>query len=245
MRADRAEPSWAAQVTGDSVRNELWQQLPGAARERLARNAQRIDLAMGESVFKAHEPLRAVHFPETAVISRLMHLVDGQALQTGLIGHKGVAGISILRGIPMTYDGIVQIAGTAVRIPPQAVSEELRHPGPAHELLSKYAWTILGDSIQTAACNSFHPVRQRCARWLLMMRDVTGRDEFPITQDLLALMLGVRRATVTRAAQALQRVGIIGYRHGRLIIRDGRRLEEASCECYHLMCKARRELLGR
>jgi len=231
-------------ITGDSVKNRFWLLLPGTARERLISRAKRVWLNAGESVFQAHEPLRALYFPETAVISRIARLKDGQTLEIGLIGSDGMAGISILPGSVMPYDGIVQIAGTAIRITAAAMADQLRQPGPTHDLLGKYAWAIMGDSIQGAACNSFHGISQRCARWLLMMHDTVGQPDFPITQDLLAQMIGVRRATVTQAARTLQRHGIIDYKHGRLMIRDRPALEAASCECYRIMRDTHRHLLG-
>lgn len=231
-------------VTSEAVRNHLWLLLPGPVRERLVRHARSVRLDLGHTVFQSHERPPAVYFPETAVISRVAHTHDGQALQVGLIGSGGMAGISVLPGAVMTYDGVVQVTGAAVKVEATAMAEELRHPGAAHALLGKYAWTVLGESIQTTACNNFHPVGQRCARWLLMMNDTIGRDDFLITQDILAQMLGVRRATVTHAAQALQRAGLVDYKHGHLTVRRRRGLEAASCECYGIMRDTRRDLLG-
>ena len=231
-------------MASDTVRNRLWLQLPGSVREHLSRHAKRVRLSVGQAVFHSHEVPRAVYFPETAVISRLAHLNDGQTLEVGLIGADGMAGIAVLPGTFMTYDGIVQVAGAALKVDAEAMVRELRHPGPAHELLGRYAWVLLGDSIQTAACNNFHAVGQRCARWLLMMRDVMGRDDFSITQDRLAQMLGVRRASVTKAARALQLAGAIDYKHGHLTVRTRRGLEAASCECYRVMRETHRRVLG-
>ena len=208
---------------------------PDPVRERLGHYAKRVHLDVGQTVFRAHERPRAVYFPETAVISRQAHVSDGQTLEVGLIGADGMAGISVLPGTFMTYDGVVQVAGTALKVDAEAILRELRHPGPTHELLGRYAWGLLVHSIQTAACNNFHSVGKRCARWLLMMHDVMERTDFPITQDRLAQMLGVRRASVTKAARALQRAGVIDYKHGHLILRNRRGLEAASCECYRVM----------
>ena len=155
-----------------------------------------------------------------------------------------MAGISVLPGTFMTYVGVVQVSGTALKVDAEAMTRELRHQGPAHELLGRYAWVLLGHGIQTAACNNFHSVDKRCARWLLMMHDVMGRDDFPITQDRLAQMLGVRRASVTRAARTLQRAGTIDYQHGHLIVHKRRGLEAASCECYRVMREMHQHVLG-
>jgi CRP-like cAMP-binding protein len=144
----------------------------------------------------------------------------------------------------MAYDGVVQMPGLAVKISAAAMTEELHRPGSIHDVLGRYAWTLLADAIQIAACNNFHSVTKRCARWLLTMDDAARRDDFPITQDLLALMLGVRRATITRAAQALHRAGLIDYKHGHLSVRDRPKLEAESCECYGIMRETRHRLLG-
>src|SRR5262249_27667154 len=156
----------------------------------------------------------------------------------------GLAGISVLPGVAMSYDGVVQAPGTAVRVNAALLADEGRQSAVVQEGLGHYAWAVLADSIQTAACNNFHNVDQRCARWLLMMHDVAGRDEFAITHDLLARMLGVRRATATKGAQDLQRSGAIAYTHGHLHVRDRKCLEDAACECYRDMRERRRELLG-
>jgi CRP-like cAMP-binding protein len=222
----------------------LWLQLPAAARDRLLQHATRVRLVFGEIVFRAHERPRDVYFPETAVISRVAHLNDGRSLEVGLIDNGGMAGIAVLPGVVMTYDGIVQVEGNAIKIRSAVMAEELSHPGETHERLGKYAWTVLADSIQFAACNNFHDVDCRCARWLLMMHDTAGRDQFPITQDLLAQMLGVRRATVTHAAQRLHRAGLIDYKHGQLRVRDRSALERTSCECYRISRDTRKSILG-
>ena len=238
-----SKPSKAS-VAGRRESNSLWELFPVEVRDRLQRHAKVVHLAVGRTVFRAHERPDAVYFPEGAVISRLVHLNNGQTLEVGLIGRDGMAGISVLPGTFMTYDGVVQIAGPALRVEAAAMAREIAHPGPAHEVLGRFAWTMLSHSIRSAACSNFHSIGQRCARWLLMMNDAVGQDDFPITQDLLALMLGVRRASVTKVAQALQRSGIIDYRHGHLRIRDRRGLETASCDCYQAMREDQERCLG-
>jgi hypothetical protein len=111
-------------------------------------------------------------------------------------------------------------------------------------LLGRYAYTRFASGIQTALCNNFHPIQARCARWLLMVHDLVDADTFPLTQHLLALMLGVRRPTVTIAANGLQKTRVIEYQHGRMTIKDRGRLETAACECYGLMRAEQLRLLG-
>ncbi len=199
----------------------------------------------GDSIFRAHEPLHAAYFPETGVISLLTRLPDGKTLEVGLVGKDGMAGMALLPGVNMMpFDGTVQVAGTALRLTSEALKQMVREPGPIHQLLGRYAYAVFALGVQTAACNNFHSLRKRTARWLLMLHDLAEDAEFPLTQNTLALMLGVRRPSVTIAARALQRAGLIDYRHGHMKIRNRRGLEAASCECYRLMRQEQQRLLG-
>ena len=113
-----------------------------------------------------------------------------------------------------------------------AFRREMDRHGAFHDLLTRYAQAFVGFIMQSTACNAVHTVEQRLARWLLMARDRMGSDEFPLTQEFAAMMLGATRPTVTVVAGTLQRTGLIRYHRGRVTILDGRRLEAASCECY-------------
>jgi len=223
--------------------NRLWAAFPLDVRDRLAQRARLVQLDEGRTVFREHERPEHIYFPESVLISRIARLDEGQTLEFGLIGRDGMAGISVLPGTFMSYDGVVQIPGTALRVEASAMRQELAEPGPMHELLGRYAWTLLSHSIRSAACNNFHTVAKRCARWLLTMGDVIERDDFPITQDLLALMLGVRRPSVTNVAHALHQGGIVEYRHGHLTICDRSRLEAEACSCYGVMRAERQQVI--
>jgi CRP-like cAMP-binding protein len=197
-----------------------------------------------QSIFRAHQPLDAVYFPETSVIAMLSRLNDGEVLQVGVVGKDGMAGIALLPGVNMMpCDAIVQIAGTALRMGVDALKHTARQPG-LHEVFARYAYLLFAQGVQSAACNAFHSAEQRCARWLLMIHDLVDGDEFPVTQNVLATMVGVRRPTVTMMARALQRAQVIDYRHGHMKIRHRRRLEACSCECYRMMREEQHRLLG-
>lgn len=225
--------------------NQLLALLPSAVRERLGPHLKTVTLKSKQAIFRAHTPLSVVYFPETSVISLLTHLKGGQTPEVGLVGKDGMASISVFPGVnTMPCDGIVLIAGTAQRMNAAVLRQEVHQGGPLHDLLGRYAHLTLARSMQMAACNSVHPVKERCARWLLMTHDLTDDGEFQLTQDVLAMMLGVRRPSVTVVARALQRAGLIDYRRGRVKILDRPGLEATSCECYQLMRDERRRLLG-
>ncbi|OFW34536.1 MAG: hypothetical protein A3G76_13505 [Acidobacteria bacterium RIFCSPLOWO2_12_FULL_65_11] len=225
--------------------NQLLAQLPADVGDRLRPHLRSVRLKRGESIFRAHEPLHTAYFPVTGVISLLTHLTDGKTLELGLVGKDGMAGVALLPGVnTMPFDGTVQVAGTALRLTAEALKQMVREPGPIHELLGRYAYSVFALGVQTAACNNFHSLKKRTARWLLMLHDLAENAEFPLTQNTLALMLGVRRPSVTIAARALQRAGLVDYRHGRMRIRNRRGLEAASCECYRVIRQEQQRLLG-
>jgi Crp-like helix-turn-helix domain len=202
-------------------------------------------LKPNQVIFRAHTALSVAYFPDTSVISSLTHLKGGKTPEVGLVGRDGMASISVFPGVnTMPCDGVVLLGGTAERLNADVLRHEVHQGGPLHDLLGRFAHLTLARSMQMAACNSVHPIKDRCARWLLMTHDLIDGDEFSLTQDVLAMMLGVRRPSVTFVARALQRAGFIEYRRGRLRIRDRQGLEAASCECYQLMREEQRRLLG-
>jgi CRP-like cAMP-binding protein len=225
--------------------NQLLAHLPGAVRANLEPHLHRVDLKRGQPIFRAHEPLQTVYFPETGVLSLLTHLNAGEVLDVALVGKDGLAGVALLPGVNMMpCDATVEISGTALRMNGDLLKHQVRDVPPFRELLGRYAYSLFASGVQTAACNTFHSVKQRCARWLLMTHDLVEGDEIRMTHNLLATMLGVRRSTVTIVAGSLQRARLITYRHGRLTIRDRPGLQAASCDCYRLMREEQHRLLG-
>jgi CRP-like cAMP-binding protein len=206
---------------------------------------EQVRFESGAVLFHAHEPLRTVWFPETGAISLSTHMYNGDALDVGVVGRDGVIGVALLPGVnALPWRGTAQIGGTALRTSAETLTRELRGAGSADNLIGRFTYSLFAQGMQTAACNTFHSIGKRYARWLLMTHDVVDVDEFPLTQDLLATMLGVRRPSVTLAARALQRAGIIDYRYGVVRIRDRQRLETSACECYRLIREEQHRLLG-
>lgn len=197
-------------------------------------------------LIEANEPLRHVHFPVSGVVSLVIATVSGATVEVAMVGHEGVIGLPVLFGAASTpITAVVQVPGEALRLSAQAFRAEVEAYGPLVRRLHSYAEALLFQVAQSTACASHHSVRQRCARWLLTARDRVGDDAFAITQEALAQMLGVRRASVSAAAARLQRQGLIRYRRGMVTIVDRAVLEQAACECYALVKAEYQRLLGR
>lgn len=194
----------------------------------------RVALSAGESLTKAHVRPRHVYFPETAVLSLIIDLKDGSAVEAATVGNEGMAGLSATLGDgAMSSRCLAQIAGDAQRLPAAVLLQALVDRPALDALLRRYTQAFMNQLAQSVACNRLHTVDQRCARWLLMTHDrVGGGDTFDLTQEFLSYMLGVRREGVSAASRALQHLGVIQYRRGHISILDRRALEMAACECY-------------
>jgi len=177
-----------------------------------------------------------VYFPVSGMISLVVKMTDADDVEAMTIGNEGVIGIAVILGVASsTMEALCQIPGRALKVPARAVVEEIRRTASVNRLLLRYAEAMMVQLAQHAACNRTHSIEQRCARWLLMTRDRVASDEFPLTQQFLAEMLGVRRATVTMIAGALHKAGLIDYSRGRIRIVDGQGLERVACECYDVV----------
>ena len=216
--------------------NRLLGALPPAALQALQPHFEHISLELREPLFEPHVPISHVYFPETAVVSLTNVLRDGSAVEIGTTGREGMVGLPVFLGEEAGgMRAFAQIPGMALRIE-AAVFARLAGPsGPLHTLLLQYTHAFLTQVAQTAACNSAHLVEQRCARWLLMTHDRVDGDEFPLTHEFLAFMLGVRRAGVTLAMGGLQDARLVHYVRDRVTVADRAGLEHASCECYEVV----------
>jgi hypothetical protein len=159
---------------------------------------------------------------------------DGGTIEVAAVGREGVVGIGVALGNPVaTGDVFVQVAGDPMAVMSvDAFRRELERKGVFHDLVTRYAQAFVSQLMQSVACNGLHSAEERCCRWLLMTHDRIGQDEFALTHETLAIMLGVRRPTVTLVMADLTRRGIISHVRGHIRIVDRRALEAASCECY-------------
>jgi CRP-like cAMP-binding protein len=216
--------------------NSLLAALPDKEYQKLLPSLEPVSLTFGETIYDPGAQIRHVYFPTDSLIS-LLTLVEGHlALEVGLIGREGMLGVSLALGINVSpVRAIVQGTGTAQRMKASRFLLEFKRSAAMQREIFRYTHTLMAQVTQTAACNRFHVVEARLARWLLMTRDRVQSETFRLTQEFLAHMLGVRRVGVTKAASALQRQGLISYSRGNITILDGKRLEAAACPCYEIV----------
>ena len=217
------------------TQNQLLLALCGEERARLGLKLQCAALSLGQVLREPGRPVEHVYFPTSSVISFLYTMQDGSTAEMGLVGNDGVAGIEVFLGGQTTpHRAVVQIAGEAWRIPATLFQGEVARSASMERILLRYTQALLTQISQTAVCNRLHCMAQRLCRWLLMCHDRVGKDEFVLTHEFLAEMLGVRRQTVTAIAGMLQTASLISYRRGVLRILNRKKLEAASCECYEV-----------
>jgi len=226
-------------------RNRLLAALPPEDLARLWPRLQPVELVFRSTLQAPEELITAVYFPETGCISRLAPMDDGDSAEVGLIGPDGMVGLAVLLGGDSeSFETLVQVPGTALRMDAAAFREALEGIPSLRARLLRYALAHFEQVARTAACNGRHNSEQRLARWLLMAHDRVEGDEFPMTHEFMAMMLGVRRAGVTVAARTLQKAGLIRYERGRMEITDRPGLEATTCECYGIARRANDRLLG-
>ncbi|HEX2721335.1 MAG TPA: Crp/Fnr family transcriptional regulator [Gemmatimonadaceae bacterium] len=226
--------SRASRRTPFNPRNALLGRLGKLEYHTLAPHLEHVELPLGAVLGEPGHVDEYFYFPGTAVISLLTVMRDGRSVEAATVGNEGVTGLSALLG-----DGIlatrsnVQIAGSAYRVGSATLLRILVKLPTLERLLKIYTRTFINQLTQSLACNSLHGVTARCARWLLMTHDRVGNtDTFYLTQESLAVMLGVRREGVSGVSRWLKAAGAIRYVRGRVTIVDRKQLEIASCECY-------------
>ncbi|NOT14487.1 MAG: Crp/Fnr family transcriptional regulator [Methylotenera sp.] len=215
-----------------SHRNLLLAALPEDDLRHFLLSCHPVHLTIESIINEPSEVIRNVYFPTQSFIS-LVKPLDGGGLEVGLIGNEGMYGMPIYLGVEIApFRAIVQGAGTALCLSSQAFALELQHSIALQIQMKRYLYVSMSQLAQTAACNRFHVVEERLARWLLMTRDRSHAMQFHITHAFLAQMLGVRRVGVTKAAGSLQQKKLISYRRGNISILDNAGLERVSCSCY-------------
>jgi len=226
------------------ARNLLLSALPSRRYGALLAELALVDMPFGTVLFEAEEVVGEVYFPVTGVIS-LVSSVDSQlSLELGMIGSEGMAGIGVFLGARKALSrAVVQVAGSMLVMRASALRKECREGGILDDLLRRYAYSLLVQISTSAVCNQFHTAEVRLARYLLMMHDRIRSSAFPLTQQFLSSMLGVRREGINRAATALQQRGLLSYRQGVITIVSRKRLEEHACECYAEIKAEHRALL--
>jgi CRP-like cAMP-binding protein len=229
-----------------TTQNRLLNALPQALFEKFAPHLKQVSLPRGERLHEPGETIDALYFPLNCVLSITITLSDGTTAETGLIGNREVIGVNAFVGgketTQTTY--IVQIPGDAMKLDAKILLEEFDRNKDLRDVTLRYTQAFIAQVSQTTACNSLHKIDQRLARWLLEVHDRVEGDEVALTQELMADMLGVRRAGVTQTAQKLQEGGLIHYKRGHVHILNRSGLEAYSCECFHTVKDEYDRLLG-
>ncbi len=225
--------------------NRLLEALPESDRRRMLAACEAVALTFADVLYTPGERLDHVYFPMRSFISLIMPVDASSSLEVGLIGNEGMFGVPLALGVEVSpVRAVVQGAGSALRMPAASFCRELGRSLALQRRIDRYAFVQLSQLAQSAACTRFQVVEARLARWLLMTQDRTGADILVITQEFIALMLGVRRVGVTKAASALQKRGLIRYSRGHVTVLDRRGLKAASCGCYKADRQAYDRILG-
>jgi CRP-like cAMP-binding protein len=225
-------------------RNVLLSKLPAEVLEVLQRTLQPVELEVPQPLFEPNQPIRYAYFPESGMVSVVSVMDDGRSIEVGTVGREGIVGGVLLMGTDrVPYRIFTQIAGRAQRIDAGRLIEAADRFVDLLRLILRSEAVFLTQSMQGAACNGLHSVHQRCCRWLLTARDRCDSDEITLTHEFLALMLGVRRASVSDVLRPLQEAGLVTSVRGHITILNRPALEAGSCECYRVIADQQRRLL--
>lgn len=216
--------------------NALLALLPPHEAQRIHDRAELVTLASRDLISDSERPIEYVYFPTTAVLSVLSVMTDGSAVETAVVGNEGMAPLSAFHDVPSAAEQIIaQVPGESLRISASAFSAILRDAPALVAALHRFSQALFTLAAQTSGCNRKHSVVQRCARWLLLSHDRVPGNEIELTHLFLSQMLGVRRSSVTVAAEALRAAGAIAYTRGAIAVVDRKALQARACECYEIV----------
>ena len=214
--------------------NTLLASLPADEYSRMSSELTLRPLKVRQVLQKHGEPISEVYFPGRSVCSITNVMDDGSIVEVATVGREGLVGISAVLGAPVASgEAVVQIAAEPAAVMGiDAFRREMERQGAFFDAVTRYAQAFVNMLMQSVACNGLHSAEQRCCRWLLTTHDRIGQDEFPLTHEFLAVMLGVRRPTVTLVMADLAKAGTVAHVRGHIRIVDRKGLEARSCECY-------------
>ena len=225
--------------------NRLLAALPSEDYQRLLPHLQPVELPQHKILYNAGEDYDYAYFPSHSIVSTVAIMENGSTTEIGVIGNEGMVGLPIILNTGYTNStAIVQVGGDGCKIYARRLQEEIERGGALKRLSMRYIQARFIQLGQTAACNRYHTVEQRFARWLLSVRDNIQQNEFQLTQEFISQMLGVRRTGVSEIAARFQKTGIIKYKRGFIRIVSPQQLEAATCECYQLIYREFDRLLN-
>ncbi len=209
--------------------------LTGKERTLALQRGEIVDFKVRQNIYQPEERINEAYFPLGAILSVVARMKNGGMIEIGTIGREGTSAVPLVMGSETSAnESFCQVPGKAWKMPAETFRGLLATSQMFREFLNRYLQAYVNMLGQLAACNRLHSVYERCARWLLMTGDRVGSDEFPLTHEFLAIMLGSRRSGVTVAAAILQKAGFIHYAHGTVTILDRAGLEATTCECYKI-----------
>jgi CRP-like cAMP-binding protein len=228
--------STTAPTPPDPRRNLLLGSLPQDEFDQLHALLEPVRVDVHDRLYEPGKPIEYLWFPVDCVFS-LIATVEGEgSVEVATMGYEGLAGLPVFLGSAASpNECFCQVAGAAVRLTVGDLRRFLAQDGALHDLLHRYTQATMVQLSQNVLCNRLHTTEERCARWLLQTRDRVGSDQFELTQEFLAQMLGVRRGTVSLSAGVLQQAGVIRYTRGRITVLDADALHEAACDCYDIV----------
>lgn len=216
--------------------NRLLAALPKKEYQNLLPKLEKFDLNYAENIYQPDDVIRHVYFPESGIVSLLSAVGENSTLEVGVVGSEGIVGLPVFLGVKKSNNlAVVQGAGFALKMTTADFLDYCKNGSDLPKILQRFTHSLITQISQSAACNRFHPIESRLARWLLLMHDRMQKDEFKITQDFLSNMLGVRREAVNKTATGFQQRQLISYSRGNISILDRAGLEAAACRCYFII----------
>lgn len=241
-----AEPSVAEAFDAAFSSNRLLATLGEEDRALLQPHMRLTSFEAGERVFAIGSPVDRSVFPfDGLMVSMIVELREGRSVEVASIGKEGaIGGIVSCGAAPAFTDAVVQTAGPALEMPLEALQQAKQASAHIHNLFCRYSDYLLSQVMQSVACNSFHPIEARAARWLLHAQDRVGSERIALTQEALAGLLGVQRTTINAVARVLQEQGLIAYRRAAIQVSDRSGLARVACECYRTVEEHFANVLG-
>jgi CRP-like cAMP-binding protein len=216
--------------------NRLLASLPPNDLERIANLLEPVALKRGETLYSEGTRIEHVYFPTGALISLVASMQDGTVVEVAVVGREGMVGLPLALGTETSPRKVVaQAPGSALRLSAEGFQREMLNGSALPDRLKRYTMVHLTQTTQWVACNRLHSLEERLARWLLASADATGSEQFELTQDFIAQMLGVRRPSVTVIVRGFEKQGMVQTSRGRIRISSRPELERAVCECYHFV----------
>ena len=223
-------------IASDCLQNSLLGALSEDARRRIFPKLKRVEMPLGEVIYESGQTIEYVYFPIDCIISLLYVMIDGASAEISVVGNEGMAGVAVIMGGESTPSrSVVQSRGYAYRMAASEMKTEFNNYSEIRILTLQFTQALITQMSQTAVCNRHHTIDQQLCRWLLLSLDRLGGNRLNMTQELIANMLGVRREGVTQAAGKLQKLGVIEYQRGQILVLDRPQLETLSCECYSVV----------